>query len=204
MFRPKPPDRRTQAKRCTRPLRRAVRYLSLVQQPCAEGCRPICLRQPSPLKALAIRWTDLSSAPPVEVFSRLLPLELARSSRRGQHTAPYNPIDAGWSSESSSCLTTSCVDFQGTIAVTGPNPSVPIDLDLSLACDPGGSRCNEDYSDTGVLSLALPSGVTYTSASGVFLTATPEPATFLLIVIGLASLAVMQRSVRTQTAKREA
>jgi hypothetical protein len=47
-----------------------------------------------------------------------------------------------------------------------------------------GTSC--DYSHTGTISFGLPGNVSYTSASGVFLTQTaPEPGAIVLTLIGM-------------------
>jgi hypothetical protein len=65
---------------------------------------------------------------------------------------------------------------------------VPIQFIQQISSS-NGTIC--DYSNTGQLSLMLPSDVTYTSASGVFLTqaasSAPEPSSLLLIGLGLAA-----------------
>jgi hypothetical protein len=93
----------------------------------------------------------------------------------------------GFASDSYS-LSTSDYTFQGTIAVQGANPVVPIYFQLSLSCS-AFSVCSEQYQDTGALSLSLPSNVTWTSASGVFLTSSvPEPSTLVLAGLSLAGI----------------
>jgi PEP-CTERM motif len=90
-------------------------------------------------------------------------------------------------------LSTSNYTFQGTIAVQGANPTAQIELDLLLSCGAFVS-CSEQYQHTGILSLSLPSGVTYTSASGEFLTApVPEPGTLFLAGLSLAALIATRR-----------
>jgi hypothetical protein len=87
--------------------------------------------------------------------------------------------------------------FTGTYQVTGSSFSVPLSfaLDCSAA---GGTTC--DYSHTGVISLSLPSGVSYTSASGAFLTgvsAVPEPASFVIAGLGIALVGALRRAAAT-------
>lgn len=116
------------------------------------------------------------------------------------YVAPYTFANTGgWSSQNIGCLMTSCFDFQGTIAVTGANPVVPVYLGLILLCAPTpGSTCSEDYGDTGAVSLSLPAGVTYTSASGVFLTQSPipEPHNFALLAAGLIGITLRKCRVK--------
>jgi hypothetical protein len=96
----------------------------------------------------------------------------------------YSEYDQGWVSQNIICHTTTCFNLQGIFDVTGPNPSVPLRLNLRLDCQ--NLNCTQDFSQNGTLSLSLPAGVTYTSDSGVFLTSssTPEPASFSLVALG--------------------
>ncbi|WP_294540779.1 PEP-CTERM sorting domain-containing protein [uncultured Rhodoblastus sp.] len=61
-------------------------------------------------------------------------------------------------------------------------------LDMILNTTTGGGA-TADFLNTAKLSLGLPGGVTFTSASGVLLTASaPEPSTWALMLLGFASL----------------
>jgi hypothetical protein len=51
--------------------------------------------------------------------------------------------------------------------------------------DGGGKQSIADLSHTAQLAITLPEGVTMTSASGLFLTAVPEPDAWLLMAIGV-------------------
>lgn len=77
-------------------------------------------------------------------------------------------------------------------AITGPSTTLPIELSMYASCG-GGSSC--DYSHTGQISFDLPSGVSFTSDSGVFLTAegVPEPGTLAILAGALAILPVLRR-----------
>ena len=98
---------------------------------------------------------------------------------------PISVSQYGWVSETVVSATPSSFLFEGVTSGQGATFSIPVDLKLSLFCQ--GANC--DYSHTGTLSLNLPSDVTFTSASGVFLmqpaAAAPEPASWLLSVAGL-------------------
>lgn len=73
--------------------------------------------------------------------------------------------------------------------------SLGVWLGIYLDCA-GGASC--DYGNTGTFRLgALPSGLSFTSASGVFLTAqqgaVPEPATWVSLVLGFGVLGAHMR-----------
>jgi hypothetical protein len=107
--------------------------------------------------------------------------------------APSFHFNVGWLSETVNQLDTQDFDFTGIIAVTGANPVVDINASINLVCA-GVVSCSTDFSHTGTVSLALPTGVTYTSASGVFLqgaqSPVPEPSTFVLLGLSLAGISI--------------
>jgi hypothetical protein len=84
------------------------------------------------------------------------------------------------------------VDFSGVFGIQGPNPEITIQEMLTIGAADGA---NLNFSDTAALGLTLPSGVTYTSASGVFLTeplnAVPEPSSLTLLGAGIAGLILL-------------
>jgi hypothetical protein len=72
--------------------------------------------------------------------------------------------------------------FQGVYALVGSTVVVPLTLSLVVDCEDG---CTADFSHTGLLGLSLPSNVSFTSASGVFLTASaPEPSSWVMMLMG--------------------
>jgi len=101
------------------------------------------------------------------------------------------PLTAGWNAFSFTNNTQTGFNFTGTLTVTN-GEVVPIQFLQVVDCG-DGTIC--DYSNTAQMSLILPSDVTYTSASGVFLTqspvppsAVPEPSSMLLfgsVLLGL-------------------
>jgi hypothetical protein len=101
--------------------------------------------------------------------------------------SPNTNTTGGWNSFNFAGLTESGFNFTGTITVTN-GEVVPITFIQDLGCG-FGAVC--DFSDTTQISLSLPSDVTYTSASGVFLTqtqtptATPEPSSLILMGVAI-------------------
>jgi hypothetical protein len=83
-------------------------------------------------------------------------------------------------------------DFSGTVSVTN-GQQLEVLMDLMLGSTNG---VDADFSNTNSLSLILPSNVTFTSASGVFLTQTasaPEPSSLLLLGAGLIGMILYRR-----------
>lgn len=79
--------------------------------------------------------------------------------------------------------------FQGMTSGRGATFNFTVDLKLQIICQ--GATC--DYSHTDLFNFSLPSNVTYTSASGLFLTqqsAVPEPASWWTMAFGSITLLV--------------
>jgi len=94
------------------------------------------------------------------------------------------------------------IDLSKSFAVTPGNPSFWFLAQLQLFA--GGTNEVTDFGHTALLSLDLPPGVTYTSSSGLFLTAVapvPEPDTMWLLLAGLIPMAA--RLSRTRRPARE-
>ncbi|MEO7056793.1 MAG: PEPxxWA-CTERM sorting domain-containing protein, partial [Caldimonas sp.] len=94
---------------------------------------------------------------------------------------------SGWQSYSFSNQTPQGFDFSGVLRVGDLERDV-FHLGLNLDC----SCATCDFMHTGSIGLSLPEGVSYTSDSGVFLTAgslpvspVPEPETWALMLAGL-------------------
>jgi hypothetical protein len=82
-----------------------------------------------------------------------------------------------------------------TIEVTQmmtPGQSLQFESNVNGETDSGfGPACAQDYMNTGQMGVILPNGYSFTSYSGVFLTAAPEPAP--LVALGLGVLAILIR-----------
>ncbi|HTW66348.1 MAG TPA: hypothetical protein VME17_17115 [Bryobacteraceae bacterium] len=106
-------------------------------------------------------------------------------------------FDGGWVSDSIVSQTPDSFIFTGVYQLTGPSAVVPITLYMTCGAENGGT-C--DYADTGAVSFDLPTGVSFTSASGVFLTeplaSTPEPASEAIVLGGLFFAALVLRGRR--------
>jgi len=86
--------------------------------------------------------------------------------------------------------------YGGAFPVIGANPSAGIQARLNLFASGGVAL---DFSHTASVQLNLPPGVTFQSASGVFLNGTanvPEPAPVLMSGVGLCALWALRRCKR--------
>ena len=95
--------------------------------------------------------------------------------------------ERGWASFSYSALDPTHVAFDGIYNLLGSTQTLGIDAYLSA----GAAFADLDYGNTLRVSFTLPGNVSYTSDSGVFLSATnpvtpvPEPETWALMLAGL-------------------
>jgi hypothetical protein len=103
-------------------------------------------------------------------------------------------INGGWDSESLSSDTPDQITFNGVYDLVGASPDVGFDMSLGAACGLG-TGC--DYSNTGAISLSLPSNVSFGSDSGVFLAeqSVPEPGTLAILGGAIVLLATFRRRV---------
>lgn len=108
-----------------------------------------------------------------------------------------NTQTAGWEAFSFTSNTPGLIIFDGTYALVGPEVDLGIAATLSLGCQLGAD-C--DYTNTGQFKIkSLPSNVTFTSDSGVFLTGasstTPEPGSLVLLGAGLTAVLLLRKRV---------
>lgn len=83
------------------------------------------------------------------------------------------------------------ITFHGEADIVGASGTLGLAMDLWAFAGPYGNNIT-DWGNTGRISLTLPGNVSYTSASGVFLTQTspiPEPGGLALMAAGLAVVA---------------
>lgn len=106
----------------------------------------------------------------------------------------------GWVSYSWDVISPGITQFTGVYALSGISQVLGISNSLSAYASTGASF---SYGNTSALSFVLPSNVTFTSASGVFLSAlnpvnsaVPEPATWAMMIFGfgLAGVSLRRRA----------
>ncbi len=109
---------------------------------------------------------------------------------------------AGWASYSFASYTPTDTRFSGMYAITGATADIPVDFSLAL----NAYNVALDYLDTGNVRIGAVAGVSYTSDSGVFLTAgdsvggVPEPASWAMLVAGFGVIGALARRRRIAVA----
>ncbi|MGB6451522.1 MAG: PEP-CTERM sorting domain-containing protein [Steroidobacteraceae bacterium] len=109
--------------------------------------------------------------------------------------------DGDWLSSNIVSQTANSTIIDAEYQLVGQDPTIPVSLFLECS---SGNDASCDYYDTAAIGLTLPDGVTFTSASGVFLSpsvvSTPEPGSFLLFgtaLLGLGWSVRRSRSLRS-------
>lgn len=108
----------------------------------------------------------------------------------------------GWQSFSFSAFSPDKIVFTGIYDLIGESATVGIGLNFRAWATDGATL---DYSNNAGVSLTLPGNVSYTSASGVFLTGSPavggvpEPATWAMMIVGFGFVGAVLRRKRTVT-----
>jgi hypothetical protein len=105
-----------------------------------------------------------------------------------QNGGTVTVFDMGWSEFVFTITEPDHYAGYGTFNLTGMNPTIGFSSYLYAVISNGGA----DFSNTATVNLTVPTGVTFTSASGAFLTQVdspviglvPEPATWAMFLLG--------------------
>lgn len=97
-------------------------------------------------------------------------------------------VSGSWSAAANADLNT----FTGIYALVGATPTLGVRAALGTRAS---SLSSADYGNTASFQMSLPTHVTYTSASGVFLSAAPvpEPGTWALMLAGMGGVLLRAR-----------
>jgi hypothetical protein len=115
--------------------------------------------------------------------------QIAANRRYGQEDQILNQRTSqnGWVSYSWDTISPGLTEFTGIYALSGISQTLGIGNSLSAYASTGASF---NYGNTSSLSFVLPTNVTFTSASGTFLSglgtpgAVPEPSTWAMMIVG--------------------
>jgi hypothetical protein len=111
----------------------------------------------------------------------------AFANQGGWVSGTWSPLPATFVNNA---LNTVAVTFTGIYALVGATPTLDVRAALGTRAS---SVSSSDFSNTAAFQMSLPGNVTYTSASGVFLSAVPEPGTWVLLLAGLGGLLSVAR-----------
>jgi hypothetical protein len=117
-----------------------------------------------------------------------------RLEQAGALDTPYYSANQGWSSFSTYMTGTTRL-FDVTYNLLGATPGVALRLDLRAGAERGGAA---DLGNTAGIRFELPSSVSFSSSSGQFLAAVPEPASWALMLGGFGLLGAAVRRRRTR------
>lgn len=110
---------------------------------------------------------------------------------------PTTKIDSGWVSSQVRADNTASLTFDGIYEFHGPSATVPFSMGLYTATgNVGQGELGGSDGRTASVTLSLPSGVTYTSASGAFPGSVPEPAAWMMIMGGLGLIGIRRTRKR--------
>jgi hypothetical protein len=106
----------------------------------------------------------------------------------GEDGSIGSPSISGWTSDGFTSDNANLIVFNGVYSITGPSAVVGLTEILQ-----GGENLGAQANYTGTVTIGPTPGVSYTSASGVFDTVVPEPASASLLIACAGTLALRRR-----------
>lgn len=118
------------------------------------------------------------------------------NSNTGYSAVATQPGESGWVSYAVDTANPDAISFSGVYQLTGQTTTLDVSMLLNTNVN---APASSDFYDTNDIALTLPDNVSYTSQSGVFLTAgqnVPEPASLAVLGLPLGTLLLVRRVLR--------